>query len=49
MCRKNQMRGGCLICLGVGILLGQWVQSVFLCVAGGLLLLCLGCCLLRKR
>lgn len=43
------MRGGCLICLGLGMLLGQWIDSVFLCVLVGIVLVLLGCCILRQR
>ena len=43
------MRGGCLICLGLGMLLGQWIDSVFLCVLVGIFLVLLGCCILRQR
>ena len=26
MCRKNRMRGGCMIAFGLGLLLGQWYR-----------------------
>lgn len=43
------MRGGCLIALGLGLLLGQWIHSVFLCVVAGLVLMALGWCILCQR
>ena len=49
MCRKNQMRGGCMIAFGLGLLLGQWIDSAFLCILAGLMLVTLGWCVLRQR
>ena len=40
------MRGGCMIAFGLGLLLGQWIDSAFL---AGLMLLTLGWCVLRQR
>ena len=49
VCRKNRMRGGCMIAFGLGLLLGQWIDSAFLCILAGLMLLTLGWCVLRQR
>lgn len=38
-----------MIALGIGILLGTWISSVFLCVLMGLMLLTIGICVLRRR
>ena len=38
-----------MIAFGLGLLLGQWIDSVFLCVLAGLMLLTLGWCVLRQR
>ena len=43
------MRGGCMIALGLGLLLGQWIASAFLCLLSGLMLITLGWCILRQR
>lgn len=49
MCRRNQMNGCCLTAFGIGLLLGQWITSAFLCIVGGIALICLGCFILRQR
>lgn len=49
MCRKNHMQGCCLACLGIGILLGYWINTWLFCVAGSLGLLFLGFCRMRQR
>ncbi|WP_216565642.1 hypothetical protein [Pseudoflavonifractor sp. MSJ-30] len=49
MCRKRYLHGFCMIALGIGILLGTWINSVFLCVLLGLMLMTIGCCVLRGR
>ena len=49
MCRKPFLRGCCLFCLGLGLILGHCLESWFLCCAGGTALMVLGACLLRRR
>ena len=49
MCRKTHLRGWCLICFGLGLIVGHCLQSWFLCCCGGTLLLVLGCCVMRRR
>ena len=49
VCRKRYLHGFCMIALGIGILLGTWISSVFLCVLLGLMLMTIGCCVLRGR
>lgn len=43
------MRGGCLIALGAGLLLGQWISSEFLCIILGLIFAVFGFCFLRQK
>lgn len=43
------MWGSCMIAFGLGLLLGQWIDSAFLCILAGLMLLVLGWCVLRQR
>ena len=49
MCRQNLLYGGCLLAFGVGVLLGAWMKSGFVCNLIGLGLIGLGFCILRKR
>ncbi len=42
MCRKNQLCGSSLITFGVGILLGNWLSSGFLCFCMSFILVILG-------
>ena len=49
MCRKNHLRGCCLICFGLGLILGHCLESRLLCWCGGLCLMALGCCVTRHR
>lgn len=49
MCRKNRLRGCCLICFGLGLILGHCLESWLLCCCGGLCLMALGCCVIRHR
>ena len=49
MCRQNQMYGGCLLAFGVGILIGTWLTSGFLCHFLGFGLIVLGFGVLRKH
>ena len=39
MCRKNRLRGCCLICFGLGLILGHCLESWLLCCCGGLCLM----------
>ena len=49
MCRKNRLHGCCLFFFGLGLIVGHCLESWLLCVAGGLALLVLGLCVMRKR
>ncbi|MBQ1170554.1 MAG: hypothetical protein IIX49_06960 [Oscillospiraceae bacterium] len=49
MCRRNHLHGCCLSAFGFGLLLGQCLESWLLCCGGGLGLLILGFCVMRKK
>ena len=49
MCRKSILQGCCLICFGIGLMIGHSLESWFLCVCGGVALSVLGLCVLKKR
>lgn len=49
MCRRNQMNGCCMAALGVGILLGQWIESAFLCLFSGMVLITIGFWIIRRK
>ena len=49
MCRQNLLYGGCLLAFGLGVLLGAWMKSGFVCNLIGLGLIGLGVCVLRRH
>ena len=49
MCRKNQLQGCCGICLGLGIMVGYWLDSWFFCSIGALALIFLGFSLATRK
>lgn len=49
MYRKNHLRGCCIVCFGLGLILGHCLESWLLCCFGGLVLMGLGVCVLKKR
>ena len=50
MCRKNHLHGCCILCFGLGLMVGHCLESWFLCFFGGLFLLFFGFSVLcRKR
>ena len=49
MCRKNHLRGCLLLGFGLGLLIGQCLESWLLCTCGGIGLLILGFCILGKK
>ena len=49
MCRRNQLCGCVLLSLGVGVLIGTWLESGFFCLLVGLLLVFLGIGTCRKK
>lgn len=49
MCRKNCLRGCCLVAFGVGLMIGHGLESWLLCCGGGMVLLILGFGVMRKK
>lgn len=48
MCRRDRLRGCVLMGIGIGLLLGQCLDSWFLCSCGGGVLIVVGICGLQK-
>ena len=49
MCRRNFLHGGCLVCFGLGLLIGHWLSSWLLCGCGGMGLVILGLMIMKRR
>ena len=49
MCRKKQLHGWCLLCFGLGLMIGHCVNTWLFCGFGGLVLIVLGFCVMRQR
>jgi len=49
MCRRNVLHGCCLVCFGIGLMMGHYFQNWLLCAAGGLGLVALGFVVLKRR
>lgn len=49
MCRKNRLHGCCAVCFGLGLMVGHSLESWFLCFFGGLGIIFLGICMMRRR
>ena len=49
MCRKNHLRGCCILFFGLGLIVGHCLESWFFCCFGGIVLIVLGICVSRKR
>ena len=49
MCRKNHLHGCCCISFALGVMVGHNLESWLLCSFGGLVLLGVGVCVLRRR
>ena len=43
------MHGCCLVCLGLGLILGYCMESWLLCCFGGLIIIGLGLCTMGRR
>lgn len=48
MCRHNQLWGFVLIALGLGILIGTWLESGFLTLCFSIGLAAIGCAMMRR-
>lgn len=49
MCRKNHMRGCCLISFAVGMLIGHCMESWFFCFFSAIGLIVLGMWIMKRR
>ncbi len=49
MCRKSKLQGCCLIALGLGVLIGHSLESVFICFCGGVGLVVFGFFVMGRR
>lgn len=49
MCRKNYLHGCCVLVFGLGLITGHCLESWFLCCGGGIALIVLGLCIMRKK
>lgn len=49
MCRKNHLHGCCVISFALGLIVGHCLESWFLCCFGGMAMIVLGLCMLRRR
>ena len=49
MCRRNYLHGCCIAAFGFGLLIGYCLESWFVCFSGGVGLLILGLCVMRKK
>ena len=49
MCRKQTVRGLCALFFGLGLVTGYALESWLLCCLGGLVLMGLGFCVMRRR
>jgi len=49
MRRKNQLRGGVLLGIGLGLVIGHCLESWLLCCGGGVGLLLFGLCMMNQK
>lgn len=49
MCRRNHLRGCLMLGFGLGLLIGQCLESWILCTVGGIILAGSGFCLLSQK
>lgn len=49
MCRRNQLLGCSIAALGVGVLIGTWIESGFFGHLLGLFAICIGLTVCRKK
>ena len=49
MCRRNQLRGGVLLGIGLGLVIGYCLESWLLCCCGGVGLLLVGLCMMNRK
>jgi len=49
MFRKRYLQGCCILCFGLGLVVGHCVESWLLCCCGGMVLLILGFGVMRQK
>lgn len=49
MCRKKQLQGWCLVCFGLGLIVGYALESWLLCSLGGFGLMLAGLVMTKQR
>lgn len=49
MCRRNHLHGCCILCFGLGLIVGHCLESWFFCCCGGIGLVVLGIFVSRRR
>ena len=49
MCRRNCLHGWCILVFGLGLIVGHCLESWLLCCGGGITLVFLGLCVMRKK
>lgn len=49
MCRRNRLRGCLVLGLGLGILIGYFLASWFLCCIGGIALIVIGLWMMKQK
>ena len=49
MCRRNQLWGFILMAFGLGLLIGQCLESGFFCTCGAIIIIVVGFFALRQR
>ncbi len=49
MCRRNHLRGCLLLGVGIGLVLGNSLESWLLCTCGGIGLVLLALCLIARK
>ena len=49
MCRKSRLHGCCILFFGLCVIVGHCLESWFLCCCGGIVLIVLGLCVMKRR
>lgn len=49
MCRKSVLHGCCVLAFGLGLLVGHCIESWFVCICGGILLIFFGLGMMRQK
>lgn len=49
MCRRQHLTGCIMLGFGLGLLIGQWLGSGFLCLCGGMVFITFGISGMRRK